>query len=544
MEQIKATFNKSIKELYALDLEVDLVRPDPDFGDFACNIALQLSKQLNQSPRQIAEEIVSQVKHTPVISSVNIAGPGFINIFVEDSVLLDLAIETFVKKNKQKIVIETNNPNPFKAMHIGHAFNAIVADTVANLLQASGVEVHRVSYHGDVGVHVGKSMYSILKFINGNPKKLNSIAKNERNTFMSRMYAEGALAYKSIQEAKAKIESLAIQSFTQEDEIFKEVYDECLNWSFEEIDGLVHELGNRPIEKRYLESQAEDLGVKTVKEHTGDVFFESEGALVFPGEKYGTFNNVFVGSNGFGLYGARDLGLMQLKNIDFNPDKSYIVTAEEQKDYFKGVIKAAELCMPDLAGVTVNIPTGTVKLTSGKMSSRGGEVVEISWLFNQIKDAIKDQDQSIAKDIATAALRYQFLKVRIGSDIVFDINEATNLQGNSGPYLQYAYVRAISIIKKSSQKPVLPENLDINERRLILKISENNSVIEKSIKGLAPHILANYLYELTQEFNRFYENSQIIGEKREPQRLWLLKVYKNNLEQGLKILGLPILQKM
>ena len=543
MEQIKNVFITTVQELYGITVDVVLTRPDPKFGDFASNVALQLAKQLSIDPRQVAQEITDKISKTSKITSAEIAGPGFINIRIANEVLINLT-KTNVAENKQKIVIETNNPNPFKAMHIGHAFNAIVADTIANLLEASGAEVHRVSYHGDVGVHVGKSMYSLLKYVDGDTSKLNQIPDSERNTFMSRMYAEGALAYKQNESAKQEIDSLASQSFTRDDPLYKEVYDTCIAWSFKQIDELVAELGNTPIEKRYLESQADDLGVETVKQHIGDVFIESDGALIFPGEKYGSFNNVFVGSNGRGLYGARDLGLIQLKNADYHPDKSYIVTAEEQRDYFKGVIKSAELCLPELTATTVNIPHGTVKLTTGKMSSRSGDVLEVGWLFEQIAEALKAYESGPVDEIATATIRYQFLKVRIGSDIVFDIGEASNLQGNTGPYLQYAYVRAFSILNKAEQKSQLTTDFDEQEHRLLLKISEYNEVLEKAVAELMPHHVANYLYELTQEFNRFYEKNRILGDEREATRLYLLELYCKTLKRGLAILGIPILEKM
>lgn len=544
MEQIKSVFNQAVKALYGENIDVVLTRPSPEFGDFATNVALQLAKKLGENPREVAEAIVGQVKPASEITSAEVAGPGFINIRVADSVLVSAITAKNDIKNHSKVVIETNNPNPFKAMHIGHAFNAIVADTIANLLETSGAETHRVSYHGDVGAHVGRSMYSLLKYIDGDVAKLDQIPEKERNTFMSRMYAEGAQAYKENAQAKQEIDALAAQSFVQEDLLYKKVYKTCAAWSFQQIDELVAELGNKPIEKRYLESQANDLGVKTVKEHVGDVFIESDGALVFPGEKYGSFNNVFVGGNGRGLYGARDLGLIQLKSADFHPDKSYIVTAEEQRDYFKGVIKAAELCLPELKGTTVNIPTGTVKLTSGKMSSRSGDVIEVSWLFEQIAEAIKKHESDAAEDIVTAAIRYQFLKVRVGSDIVFDIEEAANLQGNTGPYLQYAYVRAMSILTKAQQDVESVTEFDNAEHTLLLKASEYTEVFERATQELMPHHIANYLYELTQEFNRFYEKNRIIGDEREQQRLYVARLYTDTLKRGLEILGIPILEKM
>jgi arginyl-tRNA synthetase len=216
-------------------------------------------------------------------------------------------------------------------MHIGHAYNAILADTMANLLAISAARVKRVSYHGDVGAHVGKSMWALFRFCDGDASKLEAIEPASRNEFMGKMYAEGARAYKEDETVKAEIDELARQSFDREDALYRTIYETVFAWSFEEIDRTVARLGNQPIERRYLESEADPIGVETVRAHVPEVFQESDGALIFPGSKYGAFDNAFVGSNGRGLYAARDLGLIQLKARDYpEMTKSIVVTGESQ----------------------------------------------------------------------------------------------------------------------------------------------------------------------------------------------------------------------
>lgn len=536
-----------VQKLFSVNEPVTVTRPDAQFGDYATNIALQLAKKVGKSPRDIAEQIAAELRETGEYQEVNVAGPGFINIRLTDKALLaELITNANKTRDGQVVVIETNNPNPFKAMHIGHAFNAILADTIANLLEADGARTHRVSYHGDVGSHVGKSMWALLKYIDGDIAKLHAVPVSERNSFMSRMYAEGAAAYKADDQAKQAIIHLAQQSFTLEDSLYREVYETCKAWSFEELDKIVKRLGNKLVEKRYLESAADQLGVDTVRQHVGDVFIENEGALVFPGSEYGSFDNAFVSSTGRGLYGARDLGLMQLKNSDYHAKKSYIVTAEEQRDYFKGVIAAAELCLPELKSVTVNISTGTVVLSTGKMSSRTGDVIEIAWLFDRIAEAIGERGGEATDDIVAGALRYQFLKVRIGSDVVFDINEAVSLHGNSGSYLQYAHARAKSILEKATARPteLMTTELDPAERSLVRKLTEYTEVVQTAQRDLLPHGICTYLYELCQEFNRFYEKSRVIGSDQEAKRVALVTQYAETLQRGLAILGIHAPDKM
>lgn len=534
-------------ELFAVNEPVTVTRPEPQFGDYATNIALQLAKKVGKSPRDIAEQIAASLRETGDYQEVSVAGPGFVNIRLTDSALLAELDSTPAKDREgEVVVIETNNPNPFKAMHVGHAFNATLADTIANLIEVGGASVHRVSYHGDVGSHVGKSMWALLKYIDGDIKKLHTVPAAEHNSFMSRMYAEGAAAYMADDHAKQEIIDLAKLSFTLDDSLYREVYETCKKWSFEELDSILVRLGNKPVEKRYLESQADQLGVETVRAHVGDVFIENDGALVFPGSEYGTFDNAFVSSTGRGLYGARDLGLMQLKNDDFHANKSYIITAEEQRDYFKGVIKAAELCLPELKDITVNISTGMVVLPAGKMSSRTGEVVEIAWLFEKVAEAVKERGGEPTDDIVAGALRYQFLKVRIGSDVVFDINEAVSLHGNSGSYLQYAHARAQSILQKSTEAPTELQGatLDTAERSLVRKMTEYGDVVQTAQRELLPHGICTYLYELCQEFNRFYEKTRVIGSSEEAKRLALVTQYAGILRDGLHLLGIHAPEKM
>ncbi|NCO10838.1 arginine--tRNA ligase [Candidatus Saccharibacteria bacterium] len=543
MEEIIA---QSVKQRFSVDIEVQLSRPDAQFGDYASNVALQLARQVEKNPREIAEEIASDLRETGVFSEVSVAGPGFLNFRLSSRAINDALDISYQPKEGQSVVIETNNPNPFKDLHIGHAYNCIFADTVANLLEYGGAQTNRVSYHGDVGLHVGKSMWAILRHVDGDASKLDVISAAERATFLSKCYVEGSKAYAEDESAKQEIEALAKQSFVLDDALYKNVYEACKAWSFEYLDGVLLRLGNQPTIRRFLESETDPAGVSVVKENVGKVFDESEGAIIFKGEDYGLHTRVFVSSRGTGLYEARDLGLMKLKQQEFSPVKSYIVTGEEQRDYFNVVIKAAELSMPDMAGVTQNIPTGMVKLSTGKMSSRTGEVVNIEWLFDKLEQAAKSHSGTVDPDVILGALRWSLLKVRVGGDIVFDIEESVSIEGNSGPYLQYAHARAASILAKREavKRPLGDEQLDENERILALKLGEYSNVLNTAIAELLPHQICTYLYELAQTFNRFYEKSRVLDDPREDVRLQLIDRYTKTLKDGLGILGIPAPDKM
>lgn len=535
-----------VREEFGIDVEVLLTRPEPQFGDYATNIALQIARQVGKSPREIADCIADGLRNLGSFDDVQVAGPGFINIRLSNQQLLELVQKhPTARRSNQVVVIETNNPNPFKAMHIGHAYNAILADTLANLLEADGAKVHRVSYHGDVGLHVGKSMWAILRETERDISKLKSIHPKERNSFMSKMYAEGSRAYEASIESKNEIDDLTKQSFVLDDPVFKEIYELCASWSYEEIDGIVATLGNVPVERRYVESQTEELGKKLIITHTPEVFTLSDGAYFFKGSQYGSFDNVYIASNGNGLYGAHDIGLLQLKYNDYpNFDESIVVTGNEQGAYFLGVIAASELIFPQLKGKLKNLPTGLVKLSTGKMSSRTGDVIEISWLFDQFKHAVKERGGEPDQETIAGALRYQFLKVKIGSDVVFDIDDAVSLTGNTGNYLQYAHARACRILEKVSGNPALPKIVFDEDRALVRKLGEYHEVVELATELLEPHHICNYLFELAQEFNRYYEKNFVLGSEKEKHRAGLVSLYADTLRAGLHILGIVAPEKI
>jgi arginyl-tRNA synthetase len=259
---------------------------------------------------------------------------------------------------------------------------------------------------------------------------------------------------------------------------------------------------------------------------------------------------VFITSKGLPTYETKDLGLTQLKDKDY-PDasRSIIITANEQTEYFKVMLAALAEIKPELAGKTTHLSHGFLSLTTGKMSSRSGNVHPAMELLLDVKAAVHAQypDSPARKEVTFAAVKYAFLKHRLGSDIVFDIKESISLEGNSGPYLQYAHARASSILGKaqgvdSRQQTV--DRLDENERSLARKIGEYPEAVQKALNELIPHHVATYLYELAQQFNRFYETSRIIGDEREALRLQLVKAYQQVLKSGLGILNITAPEKM
>ncbi|NCU38379.1 hypothetical protein EOL96_04970, partial [Candidatus Saccharibacteria bacterium] len=205
---------------------------------------------------------------------------------------------------------------------------------------------------------------------------------------------------------------------------------------------------------------------------------------------------------------------------------------------------AAEMALPALRGKLKNYPTGLVKLSTGKMSSRTGDVLTVNWLFDEFGKAIMARGGEPSDEIIAGALRYQFLKVKTGNDVIFDVNEAVSLTGNTGSYLQYAHARARSILAKTDTDVAKPQEIFDEDRALVRKMSEYHGVVDTATRELAPHHICNYLFELAQEFNRYYEKNRVIGDDKQAHRLSLVAAYADVLKAGLAVLGIVAPEKM
>jgi len=553
MQDIASVLKSACKDLFNVDVEPELTRPDEQFGDYSTNLALQLASKLKKNPREIAIALASKLHGQDGISEVNIAGPGFINLKLSDQALFDLTQQRPAQNYSGKTVVaEYSDPNPFKVLHAGHLYTSVVGDAVANLLESAGAKVHRVNFGGDVGLHVGKTMWAILRRLGGeNPEKLNEVAEDERSEWMAEAYVEGTNAFEDDDAAKTEILELnkrvyKLHEQNDHDSPFAQIYWSCRQWSYDYFNKFYERIGSS-FEKFYPESETAEIGIKTVKEHVGGVFKESQDAIVFEGEEYGLHTRVFINSEGLPTYETKDVGLIMKKWEDYHFDKSVVITGNEQEQYMRVVLKAIEQFEPKLAQSTVHITHGLVKLEGNvKMSSRKGNILRAVDVLDIAADANRKASGKEDEIVVLGAVKYSFLKHRTGGDIIYNPDESVSLEGNSGPYLQYAHARARNILAKAGGeiKEAEDVNFDENERSLARKIGEYAETIEKATDELMPHHIATYLYELAQTFNRFYEKSRVIGDEREAIRLKLVNLYADILKSGLGLLGITAPEKM
>lgn len=547
--ELEAAIAQVCKDLFDVDARPNLTRPDEQFGDYATNIVLQLAGRLNKKPRELAEQLAPELqkKLSDHVSEVSIAGPGFINLRLSDARLLAaMGYRASSTLKSEEIVLEFGDPNPFKEMHLGHLYTAIVGDTIARLFEAKGAQVHRVSYHGDVGLHVAKAVWGMRTWQTKENRDVTSIRSEERASFLSTIYAYGASEYEKSQASKDEIQEVNEHIYRADDPEINKLYRLGKEWSFTYFDEIFDELGIH-FERRYLESESSQEGLKFVQDSVGRVFEKSDGAVIYRGEKAGLHTRVFVNSRGLPTYEAKDLGLAELKKRDYpTADRSIIITAHEQSEYFKVMLAALREIDAELADKTTHLSHGFLSLTTGKMSSRTGRVYSALSLMRKVEEIAKQAypDSGMQDEVYKAALKYTFLKNRIGGDIVFDVKESVSLQGNSGPYLQYAHARARSVLAKATLKQQSSNDLEKGERTLARKITEYPEVVQLAINELMPHHIATYLYELAQTFNTFYEHNRVIDDPREAIRLQLVKQYANTLKDGLELLGIHAPDRM
>lgn len=543
------------KQLFDQDVIVEIERPDEQFGDWACNVAMRLAKPLSENPRNIAQKIADLLIESELFKSVEVAGPGFINMALNDKALLvAMSAKPVENLKNQKILVEYSDPNPFKPLHAGHLYTTLVGDVIARLVENAGAETIRLNYGGDVGLHVAKSMWAIVKNLQGElPEKLTEIPEEQRAQWLGERYVEGNNAYESDENAKREIVEVnkavyKIQADQDKNSDFAKIYWTCRQWSYEYFARLYEQLEVHEFDRFIPESEVTQTGLETVKSQLDQGVFEnSNGAVIFDGEKYGLHKRVFINSEGLPTYETKDVGLSLTKWRDYRFDESIIITANEQTQYMEVVIKAIEQFEPEPARRTKHITHGILKMSGGvKMSSRKGNVLLALDMIEAARRAGAENGSAQDEGVVLAALKYALVKNRIGGDIAYDPQESVAMEGNSGPYLQYAYARAKSILRKANSGQQIENNgqLEAGERTLVRKLAEYADVVEQATVELAPHHICTYLYELAQTFNRFYEKNKVIGSDRESLRVGLVDKYAGTLKSGLELLGITAPESM
>lgn len=561
MTQIKNKIENWIKETLKVDSNFAVEHPaDLKNGDYSTNIAMALAKKENKNPAELANEFgrVLAENKIPEVAEVKVVG-GFINFYLSKDFFAGVVNEINDKKaasaplsgasaSQEKILIDHTQPNPFKEFHIGHLMNNAIGESISRILATNGAEVKAVGYHGDVGLHVAKAIWGKMK----NPE-----------LSWGEAYAYGA---KNYDEHKEEITELNVKISDKSDPKINNLYEEGRKSSLNFFDSVYKRLDSR-FDHHFYESETGEIGKKIVLENTPKIFEKSDGAVIFRGENFEpkTHTRVFINSNGIPVYEAKEIGLTKLKKDKYKFDKSITITASEQDSFFKVVEAAIGEIFPELKGKLKHLSHGMLRLPSGKMSSRTGDIIVGESLINQVKEKVfeklegrdysKEEKDKISEIVAIGAIKYSILRQAIGGDIIFDFDKSISFEGDSGPYLQYTAVRANSVLEKAPKGNILqkifggknqkrPENFEITDlEKYLYRYPE---VVERAGNEYAPHHIVTYLTELAGIFNSFYAKEKIIDEDdpASPYKIAMTAATFAILRSGLNLLGIKVPDRM
>ena len=555
---IKVELRSKVSEYtQGVDFEV-LIPPSSNLGDYSINVAFVLAKKEKKNPKEVAEDIIKKLKEDDWFSErfekIEFANPGFINFYFQPSFLQRIILEVSKEKDYgcnqdfkgQKVMVEYTDPNPFKLFHIGHLMSNAIGESIARIYEASGAEAIRVTWQGDVGMHIAMAVWAIQKDKAGDIKKNSSL--EEKMAYLGKAYSIGALAFKDDPEAKKEIEEVNKDIYSKNKRVM-EIYTMGREWSLEYFENIYKRLGSK-FNNYFFESDLGPKGLEIVKQNP-DVFEESQGAVVFRGEKYGLHTRVFINSSGLPVYESKELGLNKEKFDRYSPDLSIVVTGNEINEYFKVLLKVMELVMPEVAEKTKHVGHGMMRLATGKMSSRTGDVITAEWLIKETMEKLKEKSGPEPDEkITIGAIKYSILKQSPGQDIIFDFDSSLSVKGDSGVYLQYTYARLNNILLKSSEDTSGADvsKLDKGEELAVIKkILEFSDVIKESRNHISPNRLSLYVYELASLANQFYEKVRVLDDldaSRQKARLVLIQTTNRVLKKGLYILGIETLEKI
>jgi len=532
--------------------DIKLEHPNVDsHGDYSINIALR-----SKNPRKLAEFFVKKLQDDKnikkLVNKIEVISPGFINFYLKPEVLIQELQAIFDQKNQygssqsgkgKTMVIDYSAPNIAKRFTIGHLRSTIIGQSIYNLYKFLGWECVGDNHLGDWGTQFGKMIIAIDKWAE---KTVDQLTIEEMEALYVRFHQEA--------EKDPKLDDLARQAFKnletgkeKEHSLWKKLVKHSMA-EFQQI----YDLLNVQIDKAHGESFYKDLWSEIIKEaKTKKVAVESQGALVisYPDDKLPPA--IFLKSDGATTYFTRDLATIKFRQQKWQPDLIIYEVGAEQTLHFKQVFWAAELLGWGKKNNFVHIPHGLIRLKQGKMSTRKGNIIKLDQVLEKAINKAKkfNSDTKTSHAVGIGAIKYNDLKRHPKTGYTFDWQEVLNLEGNSGPYLQYTYARCQSVLKKANDSSELEHslrvdgNLNPEELSLLRHIYKFPEIVQSAAQQYAPNLICSFLFELSQRFNTFYNQHSIL-QPRNQLRLALTATTAQVLRNGLNLLGIKSPNKM
>jgi arginyl-tRNA synthetase len=579
---------KAVKHLYNTNIvaaDINLQETRKEFEGQVTIVTFPFTRFSKKSPEQTGTDIGTFLQNELAdVSGFNVI-KGFLNISLADSYWInqlytEISSDKFAvtEPNGKKVMVEYSSPNTNKPLHLGHVRNNLLGFSVAEILAAAGYEVIKANLVNDRGIHICKSMLAWQKFGNGETPESSGMKGDH---LVGKYYVVFDKEYKKqIEELKAagqtedeaKKNAPAIKEAQEMllkweagDEAVIDLWKTMNKWVYTGFAETYRKMGVT-FDKFYYESDTYLLGKDIIEEglEKGIFFKKDDGSVWIDLTAEGLDEKLVLRSDGTSVYITQDMGTAQLKYNDFHMDKSIYVVGNEQDYHFKVLFLILQKLGKAGADGLFHLSYGMVDLPSGKMKSREGTVVDADDLMAGMEEAAKQQALEIGKMnsfgetekehlyhlIAMGALKYFLLKVDPKKRILFNPEESIELQGHTGPFIQYTHARIKSVLNKAGFKNGTAGNystLEPVERDIIVLLTQFPEIIKTAAETYSPAIVANYVYELAKTYNKFYQDTPILkvdDENVKQFRLQLSAATAKAISKAMKLLGIEVPERM
>ena len=568
--KLKKLFSENINNIFGADYteKVDIQNSTKkEFGDFQTNFAMVSSKLIGKNPREIASTLVDNFKENDIIEKLEIAGPGFINIYLKNNFLNEelKKVEnekydfSFLNTDKT-IIIDYSSPNIAKRMHIGHLRSTIIGDSIKRTLQFLGFHTLADNHIGDWGTQFGKLIVAYKNWLNKKSYEEDPIGELER---IYVQFSDEAKKNPALEdEAREELKKLQLG-----DEENQKLWKEFIDISLKEYNKIYDRLGVN-FDYYYGESFYNDMMPAVLEElKEKGIAREDQGALVVFFENDKLSPAIVQKKDGSFLYTTSDLATMKFRKDELNVDEAVYLTDDRQQNHFKQVFEIGEMLGEPYNYKKTHVVFGIMRFGDGMIfSSRSGNIIRLVDLLDEAKTQVKkvideknpnipeEEKEKIAEIVGSGAIKYFDLSQNRTSDITFTWDKVLSFEGNTGPYLQYTYVRIMSIFRKLKEENINVENKDIIlenmngvERELAVELLRFPQTVVKSYESYRPNIIADYLFDIAKLFNNFYNSNSILKEENKKvmdARILLAEKTAFILKEGLGLLGINTVDRM
>jgi len=549
---LKEVVIESLKSIGIEANEQQIEEPKPEMGDLAFP-CFNLAKERRQNPHNIASEIVEKMekKADELIIKIE-AVSGYVNFFfdwkkIAGKILKEILLKKSAYgrvKRKSIALVEYSSPNPAHPIHIGSGRTTFIGESLSRIIESSGYKVKRLCYINDLGKQVAKLIYGYKKFAEG------KIPDKKPAHWLLDIYVKINELLSEKPQLESEVDELLNECESGDKKTFK-IFNKIVKWCLKGFEQTYERIGvhfdEYIYESRFIADSKKFINQLIKKK----LVFESEGALIIDLQKYGLPGTVIMRSTGTGLYLTRDIlgTIYRLKK--YKPELNVYVVAEDQKLHFNQLFKILELAgYEDYSKKSIHLSFGYVGLPEGKMSSRLGRVVLIDDVLDEAKKRTKEKystDDEIAESVGKSAVIYSILKIDPNKQVIFKWDEVLSLEGDTGPYIQYAHTRCASILKKIRKwKKNFKSKLNGHEINLVKILIKFPDVVSNAARDLRPHYVCNYAFELATAFNNFYQFCPVLKVEKNQRdfRLTLVAATKQVLSNALNLLGIEALEKM